>query len=91
MEHHRNTEQKLKSQEKELEKKITQLKLEELTKKNTKQIQTPIKKEESEQITLMSPVNAPLPAIQPSPLATVPQIHGNSHLGGGGGLFCRLK
>ncbi len=72
VEQHKNNEQKLKSQEKEIQRKLTQLHLEELTKKNKKQIQAPIKKEESEQITLMSPVNAPPPAIQPSPLATVP-------------------
>ncbi len=41
---HRNNEQKLKSQEKELQRKLTQLQLEELTKKNKKQIQAPINK-----------------------------------------------
>ncbi len=35
-------------------------------------IQAPIKKEESEQMTLMSPVNTPPAAIQPSPPAAVP-------------------
>ncbi len=72
VEQHRKNEQRLKTHEKELQKKITQLQLEELTKKNKKKIQAPIKKEESEQMTLMSPVNAPPPVIQPSPPAAVP-------------------
>ncbi len=55
-----------------LQRKLTQLQLAELTKKNKKMIQAPIKKEESEQITLMSPVNTPPAAIQPSPPAAVP-------------------
>ncbi len=41
---HRNNEQKLKSQEKEIQRKLTQLQLEELTKRNKKIIQAPIKK-----------------------------------------------
>ncbi len=72
VEQHRNNEQKLKSQEKEIQRKLTQLQLEELTKKNKKIIQAPIKKEESEQMTLVSSVNAPPTAIQPSQPAAVP-------------------
>ncbi len=47
VEQHRNNEQKLKSQEKEIQRKLTQLQLKELTKRNKKMIQAPIKKEES--------------------------------------------
>ncbi|KAI2643853.1 Retrovirus-related Pol polyprotein from transposon TNT 1-94 [Labeo rohita] len=65
-------EQKLKNQEKELQRKLTQLQLEKLTRKNKKKIQAPVKKEESEQMTVMAPVNAPPPAIQSSPPAAVP-------------------
>ncbi len=72
VEQHRKNEQKLKTQEKELQRKLTQLQLAELTKKNKKMIQAPIKKEESKQMTLMSPVNTPPAAIQPSPPAAVP-------------------
>ncbi len=72
VEQHRKNEQKLKIQEKVLQRKLTPLQLAELTKKNKKMIQAPIKKEESEQITLMSPVNTPPATIQPSPPAAVP-------------------
>ncbi len=72
VEQHRNNEHKLKSQEKEIQRKLTQLQLEELTKRNKKINKAPIKKEESEQITLKSSVNAPPIAIQPSQPAAVP-------------------
>ncbi len=71
VEQHRNNEQKFKDQEKEIQRKLTQLQLE-LTKRNKKIIQAPIKKEESEQMTLMSSVNVPSTAIQPSQPAAVP-------------------
>ncbi len=72
VEQHRNKTHKLKSQEKEIQRKLTQLQLEELTKRNKKIIKATIKKEESEQITLKSSVNAPPIAIQPSQPAAVP-------------------
>ncbi len=76
VEQHRKNEQKLKTQEKELQRKLTQLQLEELTKKNKTKIQAPIKKEESEQLTVMSLVIAPPLTIQPSqPTAVPPNTH----------------
>ncbi len=72
VEQHRNKTHKLKSQEKEIQRKLTQLQLEELTKRNKTIIKATIKKEESEQITLKSSVNAPPIAIQPSQPAAVP-------------------
>ncbi|KAL0152317.1 hypothetical protein M9458_052040 [Cirrhinus mrigala] len=55
VEQFRKNEQKLKNQEKELQRKLTQLQLEELTKKNKKKIQASVKKEEAEQMSVMSP------------------------------------
>ncbi|KAL0150420.1 hypothetical protein M9458_054237, partial [Cirrhinus mrigala] len=65
VEQFRKNEQKLKNQEKELQRKLTQLQLEELTKKNKKKIQASVMKEEAEQI-------APPPTIQPNPPTAVP-------------------
>jgi len=59
-------EQKIKNQEKEIQRKLNQLQLEELTKRNKKIIQAPIKKEESEKKTAAVPPNAhhiPVPII----------------------------
>ncbi|KAL0148070.1 hypothetical protein M9458_056610, partial [Cirrhinus mrigala] len=72
VEQFRKNEQKLKNQEKELQRKLTQLQLEELTKKNKKKIQASVKKEEAEQMSVMSPVSAPPPTIQPNPPTAIP-------------------
>lgn len=67
VEQHRKNELKLKNQEKELQRKLTQLQLEELVKKNKKRIQATVKQEEAEQMTLMTPLNVPVSG-QPAPL-----------------------
>ena len=77
VEQQRKNELKLKSQEKELQRKLTQLQLEELTKKNKKNIQASVTNATAEQMTLMPPVIAPQPTTQSSLLTAVPP---NEHL-----------
>ncbi|KAI2661171.1 Gag polyprotein [Labeo rohita] len=73
---YRKNEQKLLNQEKELQRKLTQLQLEELTAKRKKKVQAVVTKEESNQMTVMPPVNASHPAVQPTlPAATPPNAN----------------
>lgn len=68
----RKNEQKLKTQEKELRRKLTQLQLEELSNKNKRKIQAAVQKDEHNQMSVMAPVTSPPPAVQLTPPATNP-------------------
>lgn len=73
VEQHRKTELKLTNQEKELQRKLAQLQLDELTKKNKKKMQATVKEEESEQMTVMAPVTAPPAVLARSPAVFPPK------------------
>lgn len=72
VEQYRKNEQKLKKQESELQRKLAQLQLDELTKKNKKKIQALVETEEGEPLTMMAPVTAPAPAMQSASQAKHP-------------------
>ncbi|KAL0149340.1 hypothetical protein M9458_055378, partial [Cirrhinus mrigala] len=64
VEQYRRNEQKLKNQEKELQKKLTQLQLEELINKNKKKIQATVKRDDAEQMTVVNAASASPSAVQ---------------------------
>lgn len=65
---YRKTEQQLKKQESELQRKLTQLQLEELTRKSKKKVQAAVVTEEGDEA-MMAPITAAPPMTQPSPSA----------------------
>lgn len=73
VEQYRKNEQKLKNQEKDMQRKLTQLQLEQLTSSHKKKIQATVqKKEASEQMTVTTPVNVPPSTVQLPPPAVIP-------------------
>ncbi len=70
---YRKNDQKLKSQNRRLQRKLTQLQLEQLTLKKMK-IQVAVKCKEEEQSVVMAPVNMPKPVAQSTTVVLVPFI-----------------
>ncbi|XP_056618335.1 uncharacterized protein LOC130432826 [Triplophysa dalaica] len=74
---YRSNELKLRNQEKELQRKLVQLQLEELARKKKTQAMVKDKDEEKDHAAMMAPVNVPVPMTQQPGAVTVQQIPGS--------------